>query len=73
MLETDEDEDDEDQEDDHMPFISQETVDGYLVSIIGHLEEYNGPQYRDMGLSEEVICRTCRRLWQKPSSEAKKD
>jgi len=38
--EDDEDEDDEDQEDDYMPFISRETVDGDLVRIIGHLEEY---------------------------------
>jgi TATA-binding protein-associated factor Taf7 len=38
--EDDEDEDEEDQEDDYMPYISRETVDGYLVSIIGHLEEY---------------------------------
>jgi hypothetical protein len=38
VVETDEDE--EDQEDDYMPYISRETVDGYLVSIIGHLEEY---------------------------------
>jgi hypothetical protein len=36
----DEDEDEDDQEDDYMPYISGETVDGYLVSIIGHLEEY---------------------------------
>jgi hypothetical protein len=36
----DEDEDEEDQEDDYMPYISRETVDGYLVSIIGYLEEY---------------------------------
>jgi len=36
----DKDENDEDQEDDYMPYISRETVDGYLVSIIGHLEEY---------------------------------
>ena len=55
MVETDEDEDDEDednedednedednkdQEDDFMPNISREIVDGYLVTIIGHLEEY---------------------------------
>jgi hypothetical protein len=45
MVKTDEDDDnrddeDEDQEDDYIPYISQETVDGYLVSIIGHLEEY---------------------------------
>jgi hypothetical protein len=38
--EDDEDLDQEDQEDDYMPYISRETVDGYLVSIIGHLEEY---------------------------------
>jgi hypothetical protein len=38
--EDDEDEDEEDQEDDYIPDISRETVDGYLVSIIGHLEEY---------------------------------
>jgi len=34
------DKDDKNQEDDYMPYISQETVDGYLVSIIGYLEEY---------------------------------
>jgi len=49
VVETDDDEHDddenyedkvnEDQEDDYMPYISWETVDGYLVSIIGHLEE----------------------------------
>jgi len=43
-VETDEDEDDTDEddkdlEDDYMPYISRETVDGYLTSIIGHLEE----------------------------------
>jgi len=38
--EDDEDEDHEDQEDDYIPYISRETVDGFLVSIIGHLEEY---------------------------------
>jgi hypothetical protein len=40
VVEIDEDEYEDDQEDDFMPYISQETVDGYLVSIIGHLEEY---------------------------------
>jgi len=40
VVETDEDEDEKDQENDYMPYISWETVDGYLVSIIGHLEEY---------------------------------
>jgi hypothetical protein len=53
VVETDEDEDNKDeddkndknddkenQEDDYMPYISRETVDGYLVRIIGHLEEY---------------------------------
>jgi len=34
------DKDDEDQEDDYMPYINREKVDGYLVSMIGHLEEY---------------------------------
>jgi hypothetical protein len=38
--EDDKDEDDKDQEDDYIPYISRETVDGYLVSIIGHLEGY---------------------------------
>ena len=38
--EDDKDEDEEDQGDDYMPYISRETVDGYLVSILGHLEEY---------------------------------
>jgi len=38
--EEDEDEDDKYQEDDYMPYITQGTVDGYLVSIIGHLEKY---------------------------------
>ena len=36
----DEDEDHEDQEDNSMPYISRETVDGYLVSIIARVEEY---------------------------------
>jgi hypothetical protein len=36
----DKNEDDEDQENDYIPHISRETVDGYLVSIIWHLEEY---------------------------------
>lgn len=35
------DDDDEDQKDDSVLHISQETVDGYQVSMIGHLEEYN--------------------------------
>jgi hypothetical protein len=39
--EDDEDEDEEDQEDNLMPYSSRETVDGYLVGIIGHLEEYS--------------------------------
>jgi len=33
----DKDEDEEDQEDDYMPYISRESVDRYLVSIIGRL------------------------------------
>jgi len=37
---SDDSESNEDQEDDYMPYISRETVDGYLVSSIGHLEEY---------------------------------
>jgi hypothetical protein len=41
--EDNEDEDEEDQVDDYMPYISRETVDGYLVSIIGHLDEYTRP------------------------------
>ena len=36
----DEDEQEEDGEEDYMPNISRDTVDGYVVSIIGHLEEY---------------------------------
>jgi len=39
--EDDEDEDEDDQEDDYTPYISRETVDGYLVSNIEHLEEYS--------------------------------
>jgi len=83
VVETDEDEDDEDednedennedQEQDYMPYISRETVDGYLVGIIGHLEEYTWPLYRDTGLSEEAIGITCHRLRQKPSSESMND
>jgi hypothetical protein len=34
------DEDNNDQEDDYIPYICREAVDGYLVSIIGHQEEY---------------------------------
>ena len=76
--EDDEDEDDkgkdnEDQEDNNTPYISRETVDGYLVSIIGHLEEYTWPPDRATGLSEEVICITCRWLRLQPSSESTKD
>ena len=69
----DQDEDEEDQEDDSMPYISLETVDGYPVSIIRHLEEHTSPPYKDTALSEEVSYITCRRLWQKPSSESTKD
>jgi len=36
----DEDADDEDQEDDYMPLISRETVEGCLVGIIEHVQEY---------------------------------
>jgi len=36
----DDDEDEDDQEDDYMPYINRETVVGYPVSMIGHLEEY---------------------------------
>jgi len=38
--EDDEDEDDQDEENDYVPYISRDTVDGYIVSIIGHLEKY---------------------------------
>lgn len=45
MVESDENEDDKDkdnkdQEDGYMPDISREMVDVYLVSIIGHIEQY---------------------------------
>jgi len=48
----DEDEDQEDQEDDFMLWISRQSVDCYLVSIIRYLGEYTSHPYRDTGLSE---------------------
>jgi hypothetical protein len=36
----DEDKDDKDRKYDHMPYISREAVDGYIVSTLGHVEEY---------------------------------
>jgi len=35
----DEDKDNDNQEDVSMPYLSRETVDGYVVMIIGHLEK----------------------------------
>jgi len=46
----------DDQEDDYMPYISRETVDGYLVSIIGLWEQYCWPPHWNPGLWEEGIC-----------------
>jgi len=40
LVDTKTDEHDEAQEDDCIPYISRETVHGYLVRIIGHQEEY---------------------------------
>ena len=69
----DEDADDEDEEDKYVPYVSWETVDGYQVSIIGYLEQYTWPPYRDTGLLEMTICIPCCQLWHKPYSESTHD
>jgi len=56
-----------------MPYISRETVDGYLASNMGHLEEYTWLQDSDTGFLEGAIWISCCRLWQNPFSECTKN
>jgi len=55
----DKENDSADQEGNYMPHISQETIDGYIVGIFGHLEEYTRRVHRDTSYSEVAICMRC--------------